>query len=234
MQIGTGIYTPTEAASLLNERPDTVNRWAWGYSRTRNDQQRAHPPLIRTELPRVDGQKAITFVELIELLYIRAFERAGVSWSQIKEAARVASRMFSTDHPFALRHLYVDPGSLYGSLREQDGSESLVQLVGHGQHAMPQLVKPYLEQIEFDVNDVARRWWPMGKTAGIVVDPLKAFGAPVVEPVGIRARSLAAAYDAELPAFGTAALNRVAWTYDIEPEHVQAALRFRGWQSRAA
>jgi uncharacterized protein (DUF433 family) len=142
--------------------------------------------------------------------------------------------MFSTDHPFALRHLYVDPGSLYGSLREQDGSESLVQLVGHGQHAMPQLVKPYLEQIEFDVNDVARRWWPMGKAAGIVVDPLKAFGAPVVEPVGIRARSLAAAYDAELPAFGPGALNRVAWTYDIEPEHVQAALRFREWQSRAA
>jgi uncharacterized protein (DUF433 family) len=74
----------------------------------------------------------------------------------------------------------------------------------------------------------------MGKAAGIVADPMKAFGAPIVEQVGIRARSLAAAYDAELPAFGTGAVNRVAWTYDIEPEHVQAALRFREWQSRAA
>lgn len=234
MQIGTGIYTPGEAASLLNERPETVSRWAWGYSRTRNEERKAHPPLITTELPVVDGQKALTFVEVIELLYIRAFERAGVSWKHIKEAARVAARMFSTDHPFALRQLYVDPGSLYGAMRERDGSESLVQLVGHGQHEMPHLVKPYLDQIEFDVNDVARRWWPMGKAGGIVVDPMKAFGAPVVEEVGIRARSLAAAYDAELPAFGGGAANRVAWTYDIQPHHVETALRFREWMRRAA
>jgi uncharacterized protein (DUF433 family) len=235
MEAGTGIYTSSEAAALLHERPETVRRWAYGYRRTRMGGRTSHPPLIHTELPTIEGQDALTFVELIELLYIRAFERAGVSWNLIREAAGVAARMFSTRHPFALRQVYVDPRSVYGSVREDDGSESLVELVGHGQHAMPQLVKPFLEQIDFGADEVARRWWPMGREGGVVVDPLIAFGMPVVTAVGMRVHSLASAYDAEVPAYGTdGAVGRVAWTYDIGPEHVRTALEFREWLRTAA
>lgn len=235
MQIGTGIYTLVDAAMLLHERPATVRRWALGYNRTRATGRTAHPPLIHTELPALEGQHALTFVELIELLYIRAFERAGVPWKHIREAAGVAARMFSTRHPFALRQVYVDPHSVYGAVHEADGSESLVQLVGHGQHAMPALVKPFLEQIDFGADDVARRWWPMGRDAGVVVDPLLAFGLPVVAATGMRVQSLASAWDAERPAFGEdGAVDRVAWTYDIQPAHVHTALRFREWLRAAA
>lgn len=235
MTTATGIYTPAEAAALLHERPETVRRWAYGYRRNRAGSRVAHPPLIHTELPTLEGQDALTFVELIELLYIRAFERAGVSWKLIKDAAGVAARMFSTRHPFALRQVYVDPRSVYGSVREEDGSESLVELVGHGQHAMPQLVKPYLEQIDFGANDVARRWWPLGRGGGVAVDPMVGFGMPVVVAAGMRVHALTSAYDAEVPAFGVdGALDRVAWTYEIAPEHVRTALTFREWLRKAA
>lgn len=235
MRIGTGIYTPADAAALLHERPETVRRWAYGYARSRGGKRVAHPPLIHTELPTVEGQDALTFVELVELLYVRAFERAGVSWRLIRDAARVAARMLSTRHPFALRQVYVDPHRVYGAVREVDGSESLVELVGHGQHAMLALLEPYLEQIEFGADDVARRWWPMGREGGIVLDPLVAFGAPVVAGAGMRVRALTRAYDAEVPAFGPdGALGRVAWTYEIEPAHVDTALRFREWLRAAA
>lgn len=231
---GTGIYTPADAATLLHERTETVRRWAFGYRRNRPAGVTVHPPLIHTDLPELEGQRALTFVELIELLYIRAFERAGVPWPLIKEAANVAARMFSTDHPFALRQLYVDPHSVYGAVQESDGSESLIQLVGHGQHAMSLLVKPYLEQIDFGGDNVATRWWPMGREGGVVVDPLIAFGHPIVADVRMRVESIADAYDAELPGFGEQAADRVAWTYDIEPEHVRTALRFREWLRPAA
>lgn len=235
MTAGIGIYTPGDAAALLHERPETVRRWAFGYRRKRGAASHtAHPPLIHTELPVLEGQRALTFVELIELLYIRAFERAGVSWKLIRDAAGVAARMFSTAHPFALRQVYADPRSVYGAVREHDGSESLVQLVGHGQHAMPQLVKPYLEQIDFGVDDVAQRWWPMGRDGGVVVDPGVGFGAPTIEGTRIRTRLLANAYDAELPGFGARAAERVAWTYDIEPCQVRTALKFREWLRQAA
>lgn len=221
--LGTGIYTPGEAAMLLRERPRTVRRWAFG-----------HLPLIKTELPRIEGEVALTFVELVELLYIRAFERAGLTWPAIRVAARAASRLFGTDHPFALRQFYVDPRSVYAGIEEQDGSESLVRLVGHGQHELAALVKPYLEQLDFDGNDIASRWWPMGKMGGIVIAPNHAFGAPVVDGAGIRAKVLSDACRAERAVHGDRALERVAWIYEVAPEHVQAALNFETWLQKAA
>jgi uncharacterized protein (DUF433 family) len=230
---GTGIYTPAEAATLLHERTDTVRRWAFGYRRNRAAGPTVHPPLIQTDLPELEGERALTFVELIELLYIRAFERAGVPWRLIKEAATVAARMYSTDHPFALRQLYVDPHSVYAAVQERDGSESLVQLVGHGQHAMSLLVKPYLEQIDFGGDNVASRWWPMGRHGGIVIDPAFAFGAPLVEEVGIRTRTLASACQAELPTHGEKTVEHVAWIYEISPRQVETALEFERWLKAA-
>jgi uncharacterized protein (DUF433 family) len=226
---GTGLYTPAEAATLLHKQTETVRRWAFGYRRNRPAGLTVHPPLIQTDLPELEGQRALTFVELIELLYIRAVQRAGVPWRLIKEAANVAARMFSTHHPFALRQLYVDPHSVYGAVKEPDGSESLVQLVGHGQHAMSQLVKPFLEQIDFGGDNMARRWWPLGRHGGVVIDPEFSFGAPRVEEAGIRTRTLWSAYGDEHASHGEKTVEHVAWTYEISPRHVETALAFDRW-----
>jgi uncharacterized protein (DUF433 family) len=227
--IGTGLYTPQDAAMLLHEQPRAVRRWAFGYGRNRKVGRVTHPPLIHTDLSPIEGQDALTFVELIELLYIRAFLRAGVSWKTVKTAANVAARMFDSKHPFALRRLYVDPKAVFAGVEESGGREALIELVGHGQHAMPSIVKPYLDELEFDVNDVANRWWPMGRTGGVVIDPKHSFGAPIVDGTGIRTATLSDAYRDEFPRYKTQTVERVAWTYNVRPVHVEAALRFRTW-----
>jgi len=230
----TGFYTAGDAAALLREDTRTVRRWAFGYPRNRLSGRVEHPPLIRTDLPAIEGERALTFVELVELLYVRAFHELGVSWKTIREAADTAARLFDSPHPFALRQVYLDPDSvLYGSVAEADGSEALVQLRGHGQQAFPQVVKPYLEQLEFGVGGLAARWWPMGKDVGVLVDPRIAFGAPVVEGTRIPASTLAEAFEAERPAYGERALERVAWMYEVEPRHVQNSLEFSRWLRRA-
>ncbi len=224
MKLATGIYTPAEAAALLHERPRTVRRWAFGDAR---------PPLTRTELPEVEGERAITFVELVELLYVQAFRRAGVSLRAIREASAVAARLFGADHPFALRQVYADAGSfLYGLVGEKDGSAALVELRGHGQQEILSFVRPYLTLLDFDRDDLVRRWWPMGRGGGVVVDPAIAFGAPPVEEAGIRTATLARAFDAEHPASAERTVERVAWTYEVEPRHVETALAFRRWLGR--
>lgn len=230
MTLNTGIYTAGDVAALLREDTRTVRRWAFGYHGSARTGRVERPPLIRTELPPAEGQRALTFVELVELLYVRAFHDLGVSWSSIREAARVAAQLFASRHPFALRQVYLDPDSvLYGAIAEADGSEALIQLRGHGQLAFPQVVKPYLDQLEFGVDDVASRWWPMGRRGGVLVDPRIALGAPIVEEVGIRAETLAGAWDAESPAYSGKAAERVAWMNEIEPQHVHTALGFRQW-----
>jgi hypothetical protein len=231
---GVGLYTPAEVAAFLGEKPQDVRRWAFGYTRRRRGGRVDHPPLIATELPEVEGKRALTFVELVELMYVRGFYRAGASWPLIRKAARVAARIFGTAHPFALRRFFADPGGIYALLEEADGGESLVELVGHGQHALHQLVRPYLGQLDFDPHDVARRWWPMGREGHVVLDPRVSFGAPLVDAVGIPARALTEAFDAEAARTPRTALDQVAWIYQIEPRHVESALRFRSWLRRAA
>ena len=234
MKLNTGFYSPGEAAALLHADTRTVRRWAFGYRRKRQSEPVQHPPLIRTDLPELEGERALTFVELVELLYVRAFHELGVSWKTIRDAAEVAARLFDSRHPFALRDVYLDPASvLYGAVAEADGSEALVELSGHGQQAFPQLLKPYLEQLEFGVDGVAARWWPMGKQAGVLVDPRIAFGAPIVEDTRIPVNTLAEAFEAERPVYGERAVERVAWMYEVEPRHVQDSLAFSRWLRRA-
>jgi hypothetical protein len=189
--------------------------------------------LICAELQELDGLHALTFLELVELMYVKGFRNAGASWKLIKVAAQVAARLFGTDHPFAMKRFFADPEGIYALLEEEDGSDSLVELVGHGQHALREMVAPYLGQLDFDPTDIARRWWPMGREGRIVLDPMIARGAPLVQEVGVPARALIEAFDAETGTGRRDALDRVAWMYRIKPRHVESALRFRGWLQAA-
>jgi len=234
VRFNTGFYSPAEAAALLHEDARTVRRWAFGYARSRAPGRVHHPPLIHADLSEVEGERALTFVELAELLYVRAFHELGVSWKTIRDAADTAARLLDSEHPFALRQVYLDPDSvLYGAVAEADGTEALVELSGHGQQAFPQVLKPYLEQLEFGVGGVAERWWPMGRHGGIVVDPRIAFGAPVIEGTRIPASTLSEAFEAERPAYGERATERVAWMYEVDPRHVRNSLEFSRWLRRA-
>lgn len=227
--LGTGIYTPADAAALLKAPPAEIRRWAFGYERTRRGEKVWYDPLIRTDLPEIEGKRALTFVELVELMFIKGFREAGVAWNAVHEAAAVAARIFESGHPFAMRRFFADPTGVYASLREADGGESLVRLAGAGQHVFERIVRPYLGQLEFDPLDAPVRWWPKGKQEGVLVDPAISFGAPLVEEVGIPTRTLAEALAAETAYAADRAMERVTWSYRVQPRHVLTAARFETW-----
>lgn len=231
--IGTGLYTPAEAASLLKAPVAEVKRWAFGYERRRKGEKVRYQPLIQTELPEIEGQRALTFTELVELMYIKGFRRAGAPWKLVHQAAAVAARMFGTEHPFAMRKFFADPNGIYALLQESGGDESLVRLEGHGQHAFTDVVRPYLGQLEFDPMDVPTRWWPLGREGRVVVDPQVSFGEPIVAEIGVPTRVLADALEAETEYDPERALERVSWVYKVPPRHVQTAVRFEEWLKAA-
>jgi uncharacterized protein (DUF433 family) len=231
--LGTGIYTLKDAATLIKAPVSEIRRWAFGYARLRDGERVAYEPLIHTELPELEGERALTFIELVELMFIKGFRRSGATWTQIHEAASVAARMFDSEHPFAMRQFFADPTGIYALLRESNGGESLVRLVGHGEHAIDEIVRPYLGQLEFDPSDVPTRWWPLGKEGRVVLDPAVSFGAPIVAEAGIPTHVLANALDAELEYDRERALERVAWLYKVPPRHVQTAARFEEWRNAA-
>lgn len=232
--VAPGYYTPRDAAALLHERPERVRRWAFGYRRSHGGERVAYPPLLlRAELLEVHGDPALTFVELVELMYVQGFVRAGAPWRLVREAARTAARLYGTDHPFARRDFLADPGGIYAVLREADGGESLVHLAGHGQLAFASIVRPYLHHLDFGDDQLAIRWWPMGRDAGIVCDPWRQGGRPILHETRVSVDALCGMYDGERRTHPECAVERVAWLYEIRPDQVEAALRFREWLEAA-
>ena len=55
---------------------------------------------------------------------------------------------------------------------------------------MKQLLKKYLKNIEFDENEIAKRYFPVGKKRKIVVDPTHQFGRPTIIGTNIKIETI--------------------------------------------
>ncbi len=212
-----GVYTVPVAARLLHERSTTVERWAFGYQRRGKDYRAA----IATDIPPIGNAKAITFLELVELMFVQALLTTGLSWPKVLEASRVAARLLKGErHPFATRRWFADPAALYLSLGQEHGQDLLVEVAGHAQVAMEPVLHPYLKQLDFDSHGVARRWFPMGLETAVVLDPRRSFGMPITVSAGVPTEALARLHGA-----GDSVETIAAW-YRMDEAEVDAAVRY--------
>ncbi len=219
--LGRGAYSPTLAAKLLRlEAPETrsahVRRWAFGYRRG----QTQYPGAIAVDRFSRSSE-TISFLELIELAYISAMLQAGVSWPKVHAAMRVAARMFpGVSHPFAHRDWFADPGGIYLRLGRDRGEPALVEMAGDAQYAIEGLLSRYLHQIHFDEETgVASCWAPLGLARPVLVDPLRAFGLPIVTS-GVRTDVLAEHF------LAGDRIEDIAGWYGVKEGEVEAALEF--------
>jgi len=220
-----GVYTVPVAARLLHEKPATVERWAFGYQRRGKD----YRPAIATDIPPIGESRAITFLELVELMFVQALLTTGLSWPKVREASRVAAHLLKDErHPFATRRWFADPAALYLSLGQEHGEGLLVEVAGHAQVAMAPVLHPYLKQLDFDSRGVARRWFPMGIGASVVLDPLRSFGMPITVNAGVATEVIA-----RFHAAGDSVETIAAW-YRMDEAEVDAAIRYEEVMALAA
>jgi uncharacterized protein (DUF433 family) len=98
--IGTGIYTSREVSHLTGLSPSRVARWVSGYAFRTGSTIRQSGPLIGRDS---DHGPSLTFLDLIEVLFVKAFLEQGVSMRTIRAAAGKAIELFETHHPFAVK-----------------------------------------------------------------------------------------------------------------------------------
>jgi uncharacterized protein (DUF433 family) len=83
-----------------------------------------------------------------------------------------------------------------------------------------QVVQPFLQEIDFDESTLlAYRWWPMGRSVPVVLDPRIAFGSPVLEGTAIRTSVAARTAATEPP-------EDVAEGFEVTLSRVEAAMEF--------
>ncbi len=214
---GQGIYSLPEAARLVGTNTTRIRRWLLGYRfPSRTGEQRKSERIFAPQLPVIDHHWSIGFLDLVELLFIKAFRDHGVTLPTIRQAAKVAADRWRTHHPFCLKRFATDGRTIFEAAIDEAGDEQVLELTRH-QYAFAKVVKPYFKQLEFGVGDNVDRWWPAGN---IYLDPRIAFGRAVVHPYGIPTETL---YDAYLANGSTKEVGR--W-YSVPAQIVRRAVNF--------
>ena len=182
-------YTAAEAGRFTGLRAERVRRWLRGYSylydsgRTASGRLVFQEPVIRQS----DSEQSsfASFLDLVDLLFVRRFLETGFSLQKIRKALAEAESIVGGHH-FAQRVYFTDGKEIYLRVRE-DGSENLLQLLSGGQWVIADVITQMAKQVDFDQETgFAEKWYPAGRGGGIVLDPRVCFGAPTVVGKGVR------------------------------------------------
>lgn len=211
--LGVGVYGLSEAARLVSVNADTVRRWTADGGR----RVRAHR-LAGDDLPVQRDRRAISFLELIELLVVARLRDQGVSLQTIRKVHAKMQGTWEMDHPFAHQRLRTDGRTVFLDALD-DLSDPRLEEVLTDQRTMPEILLPCLARVEYSQpTRMAERWHI---APGVVIDPERSFGRPIVATDGISTHVLARAYRANAE---DAAL--VADLYDVSIDAVHHAVTF--------
>jgi uncharacterized protein (DUF433 family) len=189
---GLGIYSVPDASRLTHVSPQRIRRWLKGYSFASSGKALQSPPVWQGQIEPIEGQVAVGFLDLIEIQYVEAFLRNGVSWKTIRIAEEHARRAFKTDHPFCTQKFKTDGCTILADLVEETGEKKMLD-IAELQQVFRAFVEPFVLTLDF-VEDKAVRWWPMGNKKTVVLDPSRCFGQPIVALEGVPTLNLVMAF----------------------------------------
>ncbi|HEY5813250.1 MAG TPA: hypothetical protein VIT23_11435, partial [Terrimicrobiaceae bacterium] len=181
--LNVGIYTIPEASHLTGVSRERIRRWLRGYHSS--VRKKNYSPLWKPQLPAINGQVALGFLDLIEIRFVGAFLDKGVSWPMIHKVREKAAEIYpDVTHPFCTRQFATDGQRVFIAVHKETGESSLLE-IATDQHVFAAITRPFLKQLEFKDGTILRRWWPMGTDHPIVIDPRKNFGHPIISNEGI-------------------------------------------------
>jgi uncharacterized protein (DUF433 family) len=222
--LGRGAYGTAEALRLINfRRPpamaprkitrQAVVRWLGG-------QELSHALWTPDFRPiESDGAFDVSFRDLIELRFVKAFRDAGLSLQTIRECFGRAVDVVHDARPFSTRRFRTDGKTIFFEITDRVHEGELVDLKRR-QNVFHRIVEPSLHDLEFDA-DVLARWYPLGMSRkSIVIDPGRSFGRPIVSDGGVPTETILRAVEVE------GSPERVARLYELPLGAVRDALSF--------
>jgi uncharacterized protein (DUF433 family) len=161
---------------------------------------------------------ALGFLDLIEVRFVDAFLRAGVSWKTMRKALQAAREEIETSHPFCTNRFATDGSRILLKPATESADAALLDMIS-SQFEFQRFVAPFLKQLEF-AEDTLTRWWPMGRERNVVVDPARNLGQPTAAKSGVPTEVLARSVKAN------ESVETVARWYEAQPAEVTDAVEF--------
>ena len=208
--IGNGIYTVPDLALILQLPAPKVRRWL-------NDFYDGRLAAGKGAYSWGEGrEKATSFLTLVEFYVFYLLREQKLSASKILEAHRHMSKELKTPFPFASYKLLVNEHQiLYGV-----ETDTWVRIDQSNQIVIHKILETFFKKIDFSENELALRFWPLGKEHAVVVDPHHQFGQPVINGTNINADTIYSMYQS---GESTATIGIL---YDLTAAQVADAIRF--------
>jgi DNA-binding transcriptional MerR regulator/uncharacterized protein (DUF433 family) len=210
--LGLGVYSLGDAARIVGVSSRRLRRWL-----------DVDAGIVRGWVADPEDDDTVSFLELMELLFIRKFRQENVSLQAIRKASEAASRMFNTNYPFAVKKFDTDGKTIFATLQKQvDSADAeLIEDLQRGQYVFSEIVKPFFRKLEYG-NQEALRYWPLLKKGRVVLDPERQFGKPIDSETGVPTSDL---YDAVCAGSGQDTAVVAKW-FDVPLRAVEQAVIF--------
>lgn len=174
------MYSFKEVARLSGISVSTVRNWLFGYI----VEERQVAPLIKAP----SDATCCSFLNLVEVMVAARFRKAeGTKYEVVKHAYENARKLYALEHPFASDLRLKSVGGHIVHMIKEKGSFQAIDTPE--QFTLPNLVAEIMEQLEFEL-ELASKWYPVGKSIPIVVDPYISSGVPVIEGRGVTVENI--------------------------------------------
>lgn len=211
--LGQGIYSIPEAAHIVGLQASRIRRWVNGY---RAGDGHVYDPVVPSELPNIEGKVALSFHDLLELHFIKAFVSEGVKLPAIRKAAKLASEIMGVEkHPFVRLEFKTDRKDIMQAIDQQMLNLNKSQYEFEGI-----ITQSLFKGFEYS-NNFARAWRPSNSESSVILNPEIALGKPTIENTSIRTRAIFHTWQAE----GRDA-KIVASMFNLKPKQVRDAVSF--------
>ena len=220
------IYPAAEAGRLVELSSARVRRWLQGYeytykAGTKNEQRSGSKgPIVKRQ--ESDISSYASFLDLIDLLFVKEFISYGLSLQKIRRALDEAEQIVGGHH-FAQSKFFTNGKKIYFEINEKaDTFDALMELLSGGQWVIAPVIKQFAHKVEFDTpTGYVKRWFPLGSSGLVVLDPSISFGKPALVNKGIATANVYDFYLAE-----NKNTSKVSKWLDLREEEVQAAVNF--------
>ena len=209
--LGIGLYSVPDVARILNLELPFVRRWLREYWENRFKKGKK----IYSSWG-AGRDKTVHFYTLIEFYVFYQLRKQGLSAQSIAKSHEIIAEELNTQFPFATSPILTDGKKILYKIDD----EIIINADKTKQLNFSAIIKDFCLQMDFGKDQLALRYWPLGKEKNIVVDPHHQLGQPTVKNTNILAETLYRMYTAGEK------VNFIASLYDVTQSDVTASIEF--------
>jgi len=211
-KLGYGVYTVPDISKLLGIDRRKVNRYILEYWDERTGRKLFNDSYSwETD----KSTKAVNFYVLIELFTFFRLQELGVKTRKILKSREQMAEELKVEYPFASAQLLTDGNKIWYKFEED-----IVNADGSSQTNFVKIIESFARKVDFCPDNLAKRFYPAGKSSSIVVDPHHQFGQPVIKGTNVNTEVIFSMYQSGEP------LKAISILYDLTEKEVNDAVNF--------